>query len=255
MTNLSDPLERLRAVNPVLPTDPTLTPPDPLLFRRITVEPTGHPLRPRRQRRRAKRLVPVLLAASLLGGAAAYAFLRGEVSKPENVACYQSADLEANTVVVSVGEDGAVVACAELWRRGAFGTAGEVPDLAECVLDSGVAGVFPSTSGQDVCSVLKLPPVVTTTTVPGALPGADPNAGVRAFREAVAGPFLDSPCVEAPAAFSIVRRELDRAGLTDWTIRSAEGLTSDGFTAQRPCVTLSLRPENNEVVLVPTPRR
>ena len=255
MSNLRDPLERLRAVNTVLLTDATLSPPDPVLFRRITAEGTGDPLRPRRQRRRAKRLLPVLLVSSLCGGAAAYALLRGEVSKPERVACYQSADLDAKTVVVSVDEDGPVAACAEVWRRGALGTGGDIPDLAECVLDSGVAGVFPSTSGQDVCSVLNLPAVVTSTTVPGPVPQPDPNAGLRAFRDAVAGPFLESPCVEAPAAFSIVRQELDRAGLTDWTIRGGEGLSGDGFTAQRPCATLSLRPENKEVVLVPTPRR
>ncbi|MDQ3641409.1 MAG: hypothetical protein M3450_08090 [Actinomycetota bacterium] len=255
MSSLRDSLDRLRAVNPVLLNDATLSPPDPVLFRRITAEGMGDPLPPRRPRRGAKRLLPVLLASSLFGGAAAYAFLRGEVSKPERVACYQSADLNAKTVVVSVDEDGPVAACAELWRRGVLGTAGEVPDLGECVLDSGVAGVFPSTSGQDVCGALKLPAVVSSTTVPGPVPQPDPNAGLRAFRDAVAGPFLDSPCVEPPAAFSIVRRELDRAGLTDWTIRGGEGLSGDGFTAQRPCATLSLRPENKEVVLVPTPRR
>lgn len=257
MSNVRDPLDRLRAVNPVLLTHATLSPPDPVLFRRIT-SVTGERLRPGRQRRRAKRLVPVLVASTLLGGAAAYAFLRGEVSKPESVACYASASLEANTEVVSFDERGPVAACAELWRRGAFGPTPEVPDLAECVLGSGVVGVFPTTPGQDVCTLLNLPIVPPApTSVPGTAPQppADSTARVLAFREAVAGPFLESPCVEAPAAFSIVRRELDRAGLADWTIRGGEGLTSDGFTAQRPCATLSLRPENKEVVLVPTPRR
>ena len=257
MNDLRDPLNRLRAGNPVPLTDTTLSPPDPVLFRRIT-SVTGDPLRRGGQRRRARRLVPVLVASSLLGGAAAYAFLRGEVSKPEKVACYESASLEANTEVASVDHAGPVAACAELWRRGAFGPTREVPDLAECLLGAGVAGVFPTTPGQDVCTLLNLPIVPPApTTVPGAAPqpSADLNARVLAFRDAVAGPFVESPCVEAPAAFSIVRRELDRAGLTDWTIRGGEGLTGDGFTAQWPCATLSLRPENKEVVLVPTPRR
>ncbi|HEV2758897.1 MAG TPA: hypothetical protein VGV86_04945 [Acidimicrobiales bacterium] len=261
MINPRDPLDRLRAVNPVLLTDVTLSPPDPVLFRRITsagaVGVRGDLRQPDRRRRRARRMAPVLVLSSLLGGAVAYGLLRGEVTKPENVACYESADLDAKTAVVSVDEEGPLAACAELWRRGALGTAGQVPDLVECVLGSGVAGVFPTMPGQDVCRTLELSSVTTTTGVPGTAPQPppDPGAGLRAFRDAVAGPFLDSPCLEAPLAASIVRRELDRAGLTDWTIRGGDGLSGDGFTAQRPCATISLRPENKEVVLVPTPRR
>ena len=261
MINPRDPLDRLRAVNPVLLTDVTLSPPDPVLFRRITsagaVGVRGDLRQPDRRRRRARRMAPVLVLASLLGGAVAYGLLRGEVTKPQNVACYEAADLDAKTAVVSVDEGGPVAACAELWRRGAFGRAGEVPALAECVLDSGVAGVFPTTPGQDVCRTLELSPVATATSTPGTAPQSpsDPNAGLQAFRDAVAGPFLDSPCLEPPLATSIVRRELDRAGLTEWTIRGGEGLSGDGFTTQRPCATLSLRPENKEVVLVPTPSK
>lgn len=258
MMNLSDPLDRLRAVNPVVLTDPTLSPPDPILFRRIT-SGTGDLPRLSRRRRRSRWVVPVLVTSSLLGGAAAYAFLQGRVSKPEKVACYESADLEANTEVASVDERGPIAACADLWRRGAFGPTREVPDLAECVLGSGVAAVFPTTPGHDVCRALELPsvaPSISTTSVPGALPRpeSDDAARVRAFRDAVAAPFLEATCLEPPVATSIVRRELDRAGLRDWTIRAGEGPTGDGFTAQRPCASLSLRPEDKEVVLVPAPR-
>ncbi|MFN2502873.1 MAG: hypothetical protein ABR540_01320, partial [Acidimicrobiales bacterium] len=115
--------------------------------------------------------------------------------------------------------------------------------------------------GPDLCARLNLPPVTPTTppptsgSAPTSPPASDLNARVLAFRDAVAGPFLESPCVEPPAAASMVRRELDRAGLADWTIRGGEGASGDGFSAQRPCATLSLRPENREVVLVPAPRR
>jgi len=255
MINLSDPLDRLRAANPVLLTDPTLAPPDPILFQRIT---TSAPLRPDRPRRRARRFLPALLATSLIGGAAAYALLRGEVTRPQHVVCHELANLAADSAVVSVEEGGPVAACAEQWRRGVFGAGREAPELAECVLDSGVAGVFPVTSGEDVCGRLGLAPVVPTTAPPSTGPGAtssDPAARVVAFREAVGDQFLTSPCVEPAAATAIVRRELDRAGLQDWTIRGGEGLPGDGFSAQRPCATLSLRPENREVVLVPFPRR
>ena len=265
MNNLRDPLDRLRAANPVLLTDPTLGPPDPVQFRRITTgaTPGRGAVAPwtDRPRRRARRLVPVLAVSSLLAGATAYGLLRGEVSKPEIVACYGEASLAADTEVVSVDEEGPVAACAELWRRGAFGGPWQAPELAECVLDSGVVAVFPTTSGADVCARLNLPPVAPTTppatsgSAPTSPPAADLSARVLAFREAVAAPFLQIPCVEPPAAASMVRRELDRAGLADWTVRSGEGASGDGFSPQRPCATLLLQPEAKEVVLVPTPRR
>lgn len=260
MMNLRDPLDRLRAVNPVLLTDTTLSRPDPVLFRRITAD-APLTLRPDRPRRRARRFVPALLVTSLVGGVTAYALLRGEVTVPETVACYGSASLEADTEGVSVDERGPAAACAGLWRRGVFGAGLEVPPLAECVLDTGVVGVFPTAAAQDVCAILNLPPVPTsapsatsTSTVRGEAP-ADPNARVLAFRDAIAGPFIESPCMEPAAGAALVRRELDRAGLGDWTVRGGEGQGGDGFSAQRPCATLSLRPENREVVLVPTPRR
>ncbi len=86
-------------------------------------------------------------------------------------------------------------------------------------------------------------------------PSADAGARILTFRDAAFPQFLDSPCVEPRDAAVIVRRELDRAGLTDWTIRGAPGLAGDGFSAQRPCATLSVRPEIREVILVPSPRR
>jgi len=256
MIDLTDPLDRLRAANPVLLTDPALAPPDPLLLHRITTGAVG--LRPHPPRRRRGRLVPALAATSLLGGAAAYALLRGEVTQPQNVACYESADLRADTAVVSVYEEGAVAACAELWRRGVIGAGREVPPLVACVLGSGVAGVFPTTPGQDVCSGLDLPPVAPTTVPPPIGPGAtssDPNARVLAFRDAVSAQFVDSPCMDPADGNAIVRRELDRAGLTDWTIRVGRGVSGEGFSAQRPCASLLLLAEDKEVVLVASPRR
>ncbi|HVL05567.1 MAG TPA: hypothetical protein VM388_06240 [Acidimicrobiales bacterium] len=254
---MSDPLERLRALNPVPAAEVALSTPDPALFDRITSLPRV-PADPLRRRRRGRRLVPALVVTSLLGGAAAFGLLRGDVSRPETVLCFQGPDLTADADAVGVQADGSIETCAGLWRRGVFGEVSEVPPLVECVLPSGVAGVFPAAPGTDVCTALNLVPVgpplpASTTTAPSAPappPPADVNARILGFRDAVLAQFLDTPCMAPAAGVDIVRRELDRAGLGDWTV------VSGAFSADRPCATLSLHSPERQVILVPsTPRR
>jgi hypothetical protein len=248
----SDPLERLRHANPV-PASSVEVRPDPVLFRAIV---SGQlVVRPAPARRRRRLLVPALAVVGLLGGTVAYAVLREPAPKPQNAGCYESADLDSKTLVVGVGAEGPVAACAELWRQGRLGEGGEVPSLTECVLDTGVVGVFPArTTGQDVCTSLAgasttvVPPLPGSTTVP---PSADVNERFRVFREAVLPGFVEASCVDPRSATDIVRRELDRAGLGDWRVT-----TAGEFSADRPCASLGFRPEVGEVTLVPTtPRR
>jgi hypothetical protein len=164
--------------------------------------------------------------------------------------------------VPTVEAAGPIEACADVWRRGAFGGGTQVPPLVACVLPTGVAGVFPATAGTDVCTALNLVPITPTTSPPAPTtpapgpapapppPAADLNTRILNFRDAVLGQFLDAPCMAPATGADIVRRELDRAGLGDWTV------VSGAFTADRPCATLSLRPEERQVLLVPaTPRR
>lgn len=272
MIDQSEPLERLRAANPVpVPNLSSATSPAALdLFRRIVAEeaagpgaPPAGPARPARpSRRRARRLVPAVLL-TVVAGAVAYAVGGGDVSKPHNVACYQRADLSARTEVVRVDARGPAAACADLWARGVFGDS-TVPALAECALPSGSAGVFPSSRGADECRRLGLTALPSATTVPAlpppapgssvAAPPADVNAAFLAFRDAVLPQFLDAHCVDPAAAQDIVRRELDRAGLGDWTIRDGQGV-GDGFSAERPCATLGFRPDEHQILLVPAPPR
>jgi hypothetical protein len=262
MMNLRDPLERLRAANPVPPAIAAAITPDPVLLARITTaEPPGRSA-PARPRRRARRLVPVVLVGSMLGGAVAYGFLRDHVTNPETVECFKAPELAASADVAVVDQRGPVAACADLWQRGVLGAGAEVPPLVECVLAAGRAGVFPNLAGGDLCARLGLAAVSTappTTTPPAtgsppvpAMPttSADVNARILAFRDEVLPQFLDSPCIELAPATALVRRELDRAGLNDWTVRAG-----DGFSADRPCATLALRPDSHEVLLIPTPRR
>jgi hypothetical protein len=270
MMNLRDPLERLRAANPVPPHAVAVIAPDPVLLARITTaEPPGElaPARPAPapRRRRARRLVPVLLVGSMLGGAVGYGLLHDRVTNPETVQCFESPDPDGPVQVAVVDQRGEVTACADLWQRGMIGPGGQVPPLVECVLASGRPAVFPNRTGGDLCTRLSLAPASTVPPTAGAPPttgpppgpapappatSADVNARILSFRDEVLPQFLDSPCIELAPATAIVRRELDRAGLGDWTVRA-----TDGFSADRPCVTLALRPESREVVMIPTPRR
>ena len=253
MIPTSDPLERLRAANPV-PATVAPVRPDPVLFGAIVSGELDErpPVRSRSARRRLRLVVPAVALTGLLGGAVAYGLLRDPAPKPQSAGCYERADLEARTVVVGVGRQGPLAACAELWREGVLGPGGDVPPLTECVLTTGVVGVFPArTTGVDVCTSLLGP---TTTGIPSpttiAPPTAEVNERFRLFREAVLPRFVDAACVDPGAATDIVRRELDRAGLGDWRIADA-----GPFTADRPCATLGFRPEAAEVLLVPSPAR
>ncbi len=250
---MADPLVRLRAANPIPPATVTEVRADPALFRAITTGTLGQggaETRGTGRRRWGRIAVPALAVAGLLGGAVAYGVLRDGAPKPHTVACYERVDLEAHTEVVGVGREGPVAACAALWERGAFRSAREVPPLAECLLPTGVVAVFPATPGHDVCRAVAAAQAPATATTAPSPTLADVNDRFLAFRDAVRPQFVDVPCVDAEDAAAIVRRELDRAGLSAWTVRSGP------FSPERPCATLSFRPEQAEVVLVPaTPRR
>lgn len=262
----SDPLERLRAVNPVTAAAALLIEPDPVLLRRLLAGAspavTG---RAAPRRRRGRRLVPALIATSVLGGAGAYGVLRDGVSRPGTVACFELADLTAFTEVVRAPAAGPVEACAGLWRRGVLGAGTEVPPLVACVLPSGVAGVFPAPAGADVCTALDLVPVSPAPARPSnpgqpgqpvppqpSAPGVTTDVATRivGFRDAAVAAFLAAPCVSPEAGEDIVRRELARAALGDWTV------VRGPFSADRPCATVSVQAEERQVFLVPgTARR
>lgn len=264
MINTSDPLERLRVANPV-PADLSTVPgPDRVLLNRIIAtepavarRPAGAPAP-----RRARWLVPALLVTGVLGGAVAYAVLNDQVTRPHQVACYEAAGVEARTELVRVDERGPLEACAGLWRRGVLGRGGDVPDLAECVLGSGVAAVFPAPPGDDTCRRLlgagasaEPGPAPAGSTPPPVQNQAEVNARFLAFRDAVLPQFLQTRCMDPAAGAAIVGRELAAAGLAGWTVRGGDGLAGDGFSPVRPCATLSFEPERREVVLVPAPPR
>lgn len=275
MIDHSDPLQRLRAANPVATVDPgaVAAPAAVALLSRIMtaepVEPVVAERGPRRRRRlqfRARLLIPAVLLSGA-AGAVGYAVMSRNVSDPKSVTCFQRADLKARAQVVSGDARGPVADCADLWEAGAFGGT-TTPPLAACVLQSGGAGVFPTEAGADPCPRLGIeavdttpPPPPATAAPPAASPSpapattaADENGRFFAFRDAVLSQFLGAPCVDPADAQAIVRRELDRAGLAGWTIRTGPG-SGGGFSPDRPCATLSFQVPERAVTLVPAPPR
>jgi hypothetical protein len=265
-----DPLELLRALNPIPAgqlDDLARSPAAQTLFVRIVAsDPVTHrtvirfpprpaPVRPHR-RRRAARWVAVL--ATLSVGVAGYALVARNPPEALAPACFAAADLEADAAVVKAGRGGPVAACAEAWASGVFGAPAPA-GLRACVLEPGAVGVFPEAPGADVCLALGLAAAPGTDGVPpsgpapDALPGTDDPAvddeRFVAFRDAVVARFLGQGCLGAEPAGAIVRQELDRAGLQGWTVEAP----GSGFSDERPCASLSFRPEQGMVVLVALP--
>jgi hypothetical protein len=272
-----DPLERLRAANPVPAgqlDDLVFGAPAQALFRRIVALDASAPVRARQSRtpvapvttaprppsrRRIPKVAVVGAALAVSVGVAGYALVGHQPSKSATVACFMAADLRANTAVVDVDRRGPGAACADFWATGAFGRPAIPPPLRACILESGVVGVFPEDPGRDVCLDLGLtaaaPPSPTTTGGRGPGPTNGPiseDDRFLMFRDAILARVIGQPCIGPEPATALVREELGRAGLGGWTVRTGEG----GFTAERPCASLSFLPAERTVVLVagpPTP--
>jgi hypothetical protein len=269
-----DPLERLRVLNPVTADELDAlvwAEPAQACFRRIVAGefPTAQG-RPGRLRaplpaglRRPRRALPVAVLAvvgSMSLVVAGYALVGRQPSKPQTVACFAAADLQAETAVVGTGEGGPVATCARLRDQGFLGGA-PASTLRPCVLESGAVGVFPQASGRDVCLDLGL----ASVSAPGggrassSLPSIEPDdpamaaARFTAFRDAVLPRFVGQGCVGARPAEMIVREELARAGLEGWSVVSGVGEDGLGFSAERPCASLNFKPEVRTVELAPVP--
>jgi hypothetical protein len=199
------------------------------------------------RRRRMARLALGVSVVTLSAGVAGYALV-GHRPTSENVSCYAAADLGADTAVAGAGATDAVAACAAMWARVGFGPAGKL-NLRACLLASGAIGVFPEKPGTDVCLTLGL----ASATPSGGAPMAEADRFV-AFRDTVRARLVGQACVGAEPAATIVREELDRAGLGGWTVATAAGEGGIEFSAERPCTVLDLRPEERTVALVPSPK-
>ena len=247
MTEDIDPIEALRAANPVDSrklADPSGSASARALFEEITMSPqtitptpsaAGDPDVSERPHRRVRRvvLIPVIAIAGVGLAAFTWAIAPSSVTKTTTVGCFSADDLNANTVVIDGGSD-PIGACSAIWAKGQLGAPSQ-PLLAACVLPS---GVFPSSSGEAVCGQMSL----ATPTQP--YPNAESQA-FESFKSVVVADFMATSCMSPAQAQTTVTRDLDSHGLSTWT-------TSTGtFTADRPCAGLAFNTDQHEVLLVP----
>jgi hypothetical protein len=250
MTEDIDPIEALRAANPVgfrKLADPSGSASARALFEEITMSPqtiTPTPSTagdsdvselPHRWVRRVV-LVPVIAVAAVGLAAFAWAIAPSSVTKTTTVGCYAADNLNADAAVIDGGSD-PIGVCSALWAKGQLGQPSQ-PLLAACVLPSGALGIFPSSSGEAVCSQMRL------ATPAQPYPNRESQA-FESFKSAVVADFMATGCMSPAQAQATVTRELDGHGLSTWT-------TSTGaFTADRPCAGLAFNTDQHQVLLVP----
>lgn len=211
---------------------------------RLLAEITATPRQPQRTSLRHRRVVVAIAvgiaAVATLG--AAWIMTR-PVAEPQDIVCYQAADLDSDRVGIGYGDDVAAEACERFWSDGIltnpqFGPAGSVPPLVACVSEAGSLAVFP-TNDPNVCHTLGLADVDEAS-----LPGAD---AVRDLNDALVDYFLTNLCIPVPRAVDDVRRILDAHGFVDWTISETSG------PPDRPCASHSMDTENARITIIPIP--
>ncbi|HZQ88191.1 MAG TPA: hypothetical protein VFA83_25310 [Acidimicrobiales bacterium] len=256
MTDATPDLDDLlRRANPVedarLPA-PVDHAPAQLLYEHITGTPYAGAPKP--SRRTFGTLMAAVAALGLVGGGVAYAGLRpSKVRAHLSVACYAQDSLDGRVATVTATADGPVAACANAWALGGVGT-GPVPLLAACVAPSGVASVFPSAAGANVCAQLGLAPLpaaaggAPTTAAPGALTTSDTVDLLIQVRNGIIS-SLQGQCLDASTATLTVQHILQAARLP-WSVK-----VPNPFPPDHPCASPAFDEQNDEVLLIGIPRQ
>jgi hypothetical protein len=238
MKRTPDPVELLRAANPVDPSevDEADAPGAQTLLASILATPrTPDPVAARKHRRR---LLAVALTA-LITGAAAWIITR-PITNPSTIACYQAPSLDSPQVgLVGHGTLDPHV-CAPYWTNGLLTNGnyptGTVPPLIGCVTDTGILAVFPS-DNPDLCQDLNL-----STPDPESIKNAEP---VLELDQALSDYFSTNQCIPITQAVNDIQHILNEHDMSDWTI------TIGQQQPDRPCASLAFNPEQHTIHIVP----
>lgn len=250
MTASDDAFTLLQNANPVSdPAGLTLPPIQELVPQAWSERPQNRSGR----RRRLLWIVPVVVVGS--SAVAAAALVSQRATNPLDVACYAAADLGADTVIVRADErQDAVRTCRDLWNEGELGP-GRNLELHSCVLPDGGVGVFPGQ--QNPCEGLQRPntsPQTSDSSSPPTSRVPDDPAAVIRLRDDLVERVRRAGCLGPADGRHEAERQLHRHGLTGWTIEVGPGETGAGFDQRRPCVSYSVDPNRQVVILVPSPR-
>jgi hypothetical protein len=244
MTSVIDPDELLRSANPVDEAR-LLAPSESVAAQRLFEKITGVSYQPRPRlphRRRWRVYVTSVAALVAVGGGVAFAVTYRQPTRRLNVECFAQPSLTGRALaMLSNGRD-PVAVCRDAWRaKRVVRGRDNPPDLVACVIKSGVAGVFPTAGGENVCRRLGLTAIATTPPqVPTSIPA------VVGLRDRVVAD-LQGSCLGGPQAQAIVQAELRRAGLTDWTVTIMSPVGAD-----RPCASPGFDEPGRRVLIIPS---
>lgn len=193
-----------------------------------------------RERRRKRWLLGALVPAAVLllaaTGVGTYLATR-EATHLESIGCYATADLAADTTIVSADGRDPIAVCAELWQDGVVGPEGSPERLTACVLESGAVGVFPAV-GPETCNSLGLAKLAGGFAV---------DAGRVADLSGAVTARLAIDCVGEDEAQELVKAELAARGFGAWRVEVA----GDGYTAARPCTQFGTDASGRLALLIP----
>lgn len=222
-----------------------------LLYEKITGTPYGgKPSRASRRRWLGPGLA-ALIAAGGIGGATAYAVANNHVTQRLAVACYAGPSEQSEQVAVNAESDGPVATCTHAWEQGHVGS-GPVPLLVACVTPQGVAAVFPSAPGADLCSQLGLPSLPAGATSLNATTTSAPNTTLPAHTlsptlENAIISQLRATCLTASQAQASLTAILTKAH-TGWTV-----IIPTPFPPGRPCASPGFDEPTRQVILTGIP--
>lgn len=220
------------------------------LYERITGSPYAGRSRARSRPRPRRHWLGAAVAAMVAVGGAGLAVsnaLSSHLQSHLDVTCYAEASVQSQSLAAPVESDGPVAACARAWAAGSVGS-GPVPLFVACLAPQGVAAVFPSAPGANVCAQVGLPPLpasgagasppVSTTLSPGSM---SPT-----IRDAIVN-VLQTSCFDAADAELVVRNILVKARV-DWSV-----VVPSAFPTERPCASPGFDEDQTAVVLTGVP--
>jgi hypothetical protein len=205
---------------------------------------SASPIHLQRRSRRIAMAAIALAAVVLIGAAYAGYVLTRPATQLESIGCYQSASLSANTAVISSDGGSPAAACARIWTS-AFPGAARPAGFAACVLDSGAIGVFPKQSVADTCRQLGLAQLDQSATAQSQ------SRRFAALKSDLSALFTSDACLGFRQARARTQEVLDKNGLSDWRIIPGEGVSGEGFSAERPCAGLAFDTSKQTIILVP----